>query len=916
MTINPAFSTKHLSDRLKLVLLASACTASLGLATGASAQGTTLATATPAAAPATSDAAPDANAPTDIVVSGFRSSLKSAMDAKRNDIRMSDGISAEDIGKFPAENITEAIQRIAGVQMSNINGRGSTISIRGLGAQYARTTINGQTFASADFKDGFRYDIIQTDLANAIQVYKSPTADMDTGGLSGTVNIDTIHPLDYKGPHLTLTAKGYDNLYRGAVTPKVGAAYINSFADGTVGVMLNVDYQKLMDRGDYVFIDRWYHPADTSIGAYVPKRFRYRRIDRNTEQLMASGALQWKPTDNLETLFQAEFSRDHTTYNTQQLVYAFGDSSKITANNIANGVANKITVASGSTLDNNDQSERRDLQTQAYTATLNWKPDGWKIHAAAHYTVGTAHLYEWASILGMNINSPISLDISNPNNVSFKPTQSLTDGSFYNNKSAYNWYAFYDGAYHFQTSKEAALQLDTTKEIYNAPIKSLVFGVKYHHESFATQAYRHDRDADPSDTTTYPEINYIPDMTGSGSTLVTNFLGNSMSIPHSFLEVNAPVWQQTLDSHGITVPVTYDASNSWRVDRYIPAVYAMANIDTHVFGKTLRGNLGVRYEHTHQNVTANAVDGNGTFLNRTNTIQDYGNVLPSAAFALDVTKHFVTRLALAKVLVRPLLNSDTVMATSITTGTASGRPYVAVAGGESNLKPMTANQADLSLEYYYGRGNSFTVAGFYKAIKNGTYTSFYCPGSYNGVTLAGGSTNCTSANGGTDYSFSQVLNDSEVVHIRGVEVAWSQGFDQWLPFKGAGVTTNLTVVDPDNVTLGNGFHLRNLSKLTWNLTPYWENETFSVRVSINHRSAYDQDYADSFFAGYGETHTVRARTQVDLALGYTMNKHISFTAGVINLNNSHEDAYYQNSSTFQMASRTGRNVYASVTGKF
>jgi outer membrane receptor for ferrienterochelin and colicin len=92
------------------------------------------------------------------------------MDAKRNDIRISDGISSEDIGKFPAENITEAIQRIAGVQMSNINGRGSTISIRGLGAQYARTTINGQTFASADFKDGFRYDIIQTDLANAIQV--------------------------------------------------------------------------------------------------------------------------------------------------------------------------------------------------------------------------------------------------------------------------------------------------------------------------------------------------------------------------------------------------------------------------------------------------------------------------------------------------------------------------------------------------------------------------------------------------------------------------------------------------------------------------------------------------------------------------------------------------------------------------
>jgi TonB-dependent receptor len=662
--------------------MASGLIPAIALATTAAAQATA-----PAGDLATAgNPAPENNAPTDIVVSGFRSSLKSAMDAKRNDIRMSDGISSEDIGKFPAENITEAIQRIAGVQMSNINGRGSTISIRGLGAQYARTTINGQTFASADFKDGFRYDIIQTDLANAIQVYKSPTADMDTGGLSGTVNIDTIHPLDYKGPHLTLTAKGYDNLYRGAVTPKVGAAYINSFADDTIGVMVNVDYQKLMDRGDYVFINKWYHPAETAANAYIPKSFRYRRIDRNTQQLMASGALQWKPTDNLEALFQAEFSRDHTTYNTQQLVYSFSNASNITVNKIANGVANNISVANG-TVDNNDQSERRDLQTQAYTATLNWKPDGWKIHAAAHYTVGTAHLYEWASILGMNLTGTSTLDISNPTNVSFSPAHSVTDGSFYNNKSAYNWYAFYDGAYHFQSSKEAALQLDTTKDIYNAPIKSLVFGVKYHHESFATQAYRHDRDADPSDTTTYPEINYIPDMTGVGSTLVTNFLGNSMSIPHSFLEVNAPVWQSTLDSHGINVPVTYDASNSWRVDRYIPAVYAMANLDTQLFGKKLRGNVGVRYEHTHQNVAANSVDGNGTFLGRTNTIQDYGNVLPSATFALDVTKHFVTRLALAKVLVRPLLNSDTVMATSITTGTTTGRPFVAVAGGDQTSSP-------------------------------------------------------------------------------------------------------------------------------------------------------------------------------------------------------------------------------------
>jgi TonB-dependent receptor len=163
------------------------------------------------AAPASLPADGSAGEAPGITVTGFRSSIKSALDTKRRDIRISDGISSEDIGKFPAENITEAIQRIAGVQMSNINGRGSTISIRGLGAQYARTTVNGQTFASADFLDGFRYDIIQTDMASGIQVIKSPTADMDTGGLSGTVNIETVHPLDYKGSRFTLTAKGYNS---------------------------------------------------------------------------------------------------------------------------------------------------------------------------------------------------------------------------------------------------------------------------------------------------------------------------------------------------------------------------------------------------------------------------------------------------------------------------------------------------------------------------------------------------------------------------------------------------------------------------------------------------------------------------------------------------------------------------------
>lgn len=896
----------------KLVLFLSSCVPALMLATPA------MSAEADAAADTAADPAAAAPASTDageILVTGFRQSIESALEKKRNDIRVTDGISAEDIGKFPAQNVTEAIQRISGVQMSNINGRGSTISIRGLGAQYARTTINGQTFASADFKDGFRYDIIQTDLANSIQVIKSPTADMDTGGLSGTVNIETLHPLDYHGPSVILGAKLNYNDYRESATPKLSAAYIDKFAGDTLGVMVNVGYQELNDRGDYLFIDRWYHPDTSDFDSYVPKRLRYRRIDRDTKQFMASGTLQWQPSSEFEALFQGEYSQDHTTYDTLQLVNTFGSTDDITVNSVENGVATNITADSWG-IDSNDQLEKRNLTSQAYTATANWTPDGWKVHAVAHYTVGKADLYEWASILGVNVNTPATLDISDANNVSFVSDHSLTDGAYYNDTSNYSWYAFYDGAYHFQTSKELAGQLDVTKEMGSSFLKSITAGVKYRHESFATDAYRHDRDADPTDTDTYPELSLIPDMTGSGGVLVNNFLDGAMSIPSSFLSVNANTWQSIFDESGLPLSAVANYSDTYRVDRYIPAAYIMADIDTTLFGLPLRGNVGGRYEYTWQDVRMNEVDGDGALIGPKHVKQSYGNFLPSASFALDVTDKLVARVALAKVLIRPLLNSDTVMADTLDTGVSNSRPYVSYAGGEASLKPMTANQADIGLEYYWGRGNSVSLTGFYKAIKNGTYTEYYCPSSYNGVELETIDSQCQSVDESTDYNFSRVLNDSSTIKLKGVELAWSQNFDSLLPIPGFGITGNITAIDAGNSTVGDGYHLSNLSKLTWNLTPYWEHGKYSVRVSVNHRSSYEQDYSDSFFAGYGETHTVRARTQVDLALGYSINDTFSLAAGIINLNNTHEDAYYQNASTFQMASRTGRNGYVSLTGRF
>jgi outer membrane receptor protein involved in Fe transport len=80
-----------------------------------------------------------------IVVTGFRTSLQKAISLKREAVGVRDSIVAEDIGKFPEQNVAESLQRIPGVFLSRdgASNEGQRISIRGLGSQYSVTTING-----------------------------------------------------------------------------------------------------------------------------------------------------------------------------------------------------------------------------------------------------------------------------------------------------------------------------------------------------------------------------------------------------------------------------------------------------------------------------------------------------------------------------------------------------------------------------------------------------------------------------------------------------------------------------------------------------------------------------------------------------------------------------------------------------
>lgn len=185
----------------------------------------------------------------DLVVTGIRASIESATNAKRNSVAFGDSIFAEDIGKLPATNLAETLNRIPGVRLNrDISGEGTQVSIRGLGPSFSKVLLNGAQFAVAS--DGgtngsgggnreVDLDFFPSELFTRLDVAKSATASVLEGGIAGTVNLRNARPFDKPGTHLTLVAQGNWTESNGRVGPRGAVVASHTFGD-TFGVLVGV----------------------------------------------------------------------------------------------------------------------------------------------------------------------------------------------------------------------------------------------------------------------------------------------------------------------------------------------------------------------------------------------------------------------------------------------------------------------------------------------------------------------------------------------------------------------------------------------------------------------------------------------------------------------------------------------------
>ena len=269
----------------------------------------------------------------EIVVTGIRASLQRSMDIKRDSKGVVDGISAEDIGKFPDTNLAESLQRITGVAIERDRGEGSKITVRGFGPDFNIVSFNGRQMPTNGGRS-FDFGNIASEGISAVEVYKSGRANVATGGIGAVVNVKTSKPLEMPGEKLVFSAKGvHDPGTRGgnAINPEFAGLFSKTFSDDKFGVSLSlssqerdggvqsVTTQNFMGRTFVTQDDIDNNSADAEWGSIavgdpsaegfpdevvdgiyaIPTNIQYNLDDFRRERVNGQLTVQWRPIDNV-----------------------------------------------------------------------------------------------------------------------------------------------------------------------------------------------------------------------------------------------------------------------------------------------------------------------------------------------------------------------------------------------------------------------------------------------------------------------------------------------------------------------------------------------------------------------------------------------------------------------------------------
>ncbi|PXA90502.1 TonB-dependent receptor, partial [Nostoc sp. 3335mG] len=661
-----------------------------------------------------------------IVVTGFRASLENAVAEKKNRDQVVESISAEDIGKLPDASIAESIARLPGLTSQRVSGRSNSISIRGFAPDFSTTLLNGREQTSTGDNRAVEYDQYPAEIMSQVVVYKTGQANLVGQGLSGTVDLRTVRPLEYGRRTIALGGRGTyadpGKLNAGSRDKgyRVNGTYIDQFADNTIGVALSANY--LDEPYQNQEFNAWGYP--TFEGNNVIGGSKSYVTSTRLKRLGLSGTVQYRPVANLTVTvdgFYSDFNDDQIKRGIE-LPLAWGgldnsptapDAVKLTNITASDGFITGGTWSNVEGVVRNDSFERK-AKLYAFGYNMAWRgDDGWNATLDASYSRTDREeiiLESYAGTgYGSNVGAKDTISFtSGKTGTFFKPTLDYSDPNLILLTDPLGW-----GGSNLQTGyyndrkvqdRIAQYRFEVEKELESF-FRAVKVGLNYTDR---------DKSLDPIEnlislsgglqSLRIPD-NYLKEPTE------LSYLGLGPMLSYDPRDLLAGGVYTLRPNTSLDVP-----AKAFRISEDLMTMYAQADIDQQIGGSVLTGNIGLQAVATEQK-SSGLVAANGTLVP---TIRgtDYWDLLPSLNLSLRMPGDWVVRAGAARQVQRPRLDD---MRVSQGYGYNVAEQIITGGGGNPYLRPIRSNSFDLTLEKYFGRAGYIAAQGFYKDLKSFVY---------------------------------------------------------------------------------------------------------------------------------------------------------------------------------------------------
>ena len=826
-----------------------------------------------------------------ITVTGIRGSLARAQAIKMDQAQFVEALSAEDIGKLPDTSIAESLSRLPGVTGERRNGRTSGLSIRGLNENYIATSLNGRELLGMGDNRGVEYDLYPTEIVRDIVVYKSPQANVMSQGIGGTVDMRTVSPL-VADPTMTLNYT-FEKNEKDAFNPdfdnngdRLSFNFVDKFANDKIGLALVIADQE--STRQEVNSRIWGYPTvntdpgSASItnpgeadGAVVfgghDSFIRSAQMDRTS----VAAVVEYAPSDRLKMQLDAlyiDFEEKDVRRGIEEAGPEWGGGG-YTATSVDSGL-----VTSGfydgfhSVVRNDARSQESELTTIGFNLEYliddNMALEIDFSTGEVEKTITDIESYSGVGRAGID-GRPLSarsfqmtpngvffgnhptvapVDLSDPNVIRLAGPQawggSLAPVVAFQGVPGFDPNTAQDGFVNQPMFNE---ELDNFRVELNGNADFSIFSTYSVGLSYSDRTKSKVNEGAYLTAPTWPSDGPVPQQYVLGTTNLDAFgLGNILAYD-SLALYNSGFYTETAAS-GLE---NGRLGDTYTIEEQITTVFGQLDIDTEWGDVAVKGNIGLQIVSADQSATGfDTVTGPDLYTQATPTAggADYTDVLPSLNLSFEVAENQYVRTALAKVISRPRMddmrpnnqisfsfNDSNILDDQ--TGPWGG------SAGNAELKPLEANQFDLSYENYYADDGYFAINLFYKDLTNwhrsgavlADFTPYYIPGYHQ-------TSDATTPPNQPPVTFTGIVTfreDGLTGSITGQELQAS------FPFRllsdsldGLGIVASATFLDGE---FDDGSAVPGLSDASYALTTYFERNGFEIRISGTKRNDFQTE---------------------------------------------------------------------------